>query len=51
MPRAAGATPDAGPSADSTAETAAETEPKPEVGVGPWDGDLPEGEHWDPDLL
>ncbi|WP_017934382.1 TrmH family RNA methyltransferase [Nocardioides sp. Iso805N] len=22
-----------------------------EVGVGPWDGPLPEGDHWDPDLL
>ncbi|BCW81327.1 RNA methyltransferase [Arthrobacter sp. NicSoilC5] len=24
---------------------------KAEVGVGPWEGDLPEGDHWDPDLL
>ena len=23
----------------------------PEVGVGPWEGPWPEGEHWDPDLL
>ena len=22
-----------------------------EVGVGPWEGEWPEGEHWDPDLL
>ncbi|MDR6640703.1 TrmH family RNA methyltransferase [Paenarthrobacter nitroguajacolicus] len=28
-----------------------EAEAKPEVGVGPWEGELPEGEHWDPDLL
>ena len=26
-------------------------EPKAEVGVGPWQGQWPEGEHWDPDLL
>jgi tRNA G18 (ribose-2'-O)-methylase SpoU len=25
--------------------------PKTEVGVGPWEGELPEGDHWDPDLL
>ncbi|WP_181884888.1 TrmH family RNA methyltransferase [Arthrobacter sp. RT-1] len=25
--------------------------PKAEVGVGPWEGELPEGDHWDPDLL
>jgi tRNA G18 (ribose-2'-O)-methylase SpoU len=24
---------------------------KPEVGVGPWEGELPEGDHWDPELL
>ena len=24
---------------------------KAEVGVGPWEGELPEGDHWDPDLL
>ena len=24
---------------------------KPEVGVGPWEGEPPEGDHWDPDLL
>lgn len=23
----------------------------PEVGVGPWEGPWPEGEHWDPELL
>ncbi|MBT2566811.1 rRNA methyltransferase [Arthrobacter sp. ISL-85] len=29
-----------------------EAEPaKVEVGVGPWEGELPEGDHWDPDLL
>lgn len=28
-----------------------EAEPKAEVGVGPWEGELPEGAHWDPDLL
>ncbi|HKU30156.1 MAG TPA: TrmH family RNA methyltransferase [Arthrobacter sp.] len=28
-----------------------EAEAKAEVGVGPWEGDWPEGEHWDPDLL
>ena len=33
------------PSADAAAE------PKAEVGVGPWEGELPQGEHWDPDLL
>ncbi|MEY9775004.1 tRNA G18 (ribose-2'-O)-methylase SpoU [Arthrobacter sp. MW3 TE3886] len=26
-------------------------EPKAEVGVGPWEGEVPQGEHWDPDLL
>ena len=30
-------------------ETAAGSEP--DVGVGPWVGDWPSGEHWDPDLL
>lgn len=25
--------------------------PEREVGVGPWEGAWPEGEHWDPDLL
>ncbi|MEG9225015.1 TrmH family RNA methyltransferase [Aeromicrobium sp. Sec7.5] len=32
----------------------AEPEPEPdrsEVGVGPWDGPLPTGDHWDPELL
>lgn len=29
-----------------------EAEPaKAEVGVGPWEGELPQGDHWDPDLL
>ncbi|MET3951363.1 TrmH family RNA methyltransferase [Arthrobacter sp. UYEF36] len=31
--------------------TVAEAEAKAEVGVGPWVGELPEGDHWDPDLL
>ena len=31
--------------------TSAEAEAKAEVGVGPWEGQLPEGDHWDPDLL
>ena len=25
--------------------------PSHQVGVGPWEGPLPEGEHWDPELL
>ncbi|ROZ62169.1 TrmH family RNA methyltransferase [Kocuria soli] len=25
--------------------------PRPEVGVGPWVGPWPEGDHWDPELL
>ena len=24
---------------------------RPEVGVGPWEGEWPQGEHWDPELL
>ncbi|MDO5618859.1 TrmH family RNA methyltransferase [Kocuria sp.] len=24
---------------------------RPEIGVGPWEGPWPDGEHWDPDLL
>lgn len=28
-----------------------EPEPKAAVGVGPWEGELPQGGHWDPDLL
>ena len=27
------------------------TEPEREVGVGPWEGPWPEGDHWDPELL
>jgi tRNA G18 (ribose-2'-O)-methylase SpoU len=27
------------------------TDGAPEVGVGPWEGPWPEGEHWDPELL
>lgn len=26
-------------------------EPEREVGVGPWEGDWPSGDHWDPELL
>ena len=40
-----------GSPAGNASEAAAEAEPKAEVGVGPWEGELPEGEHWDPDLL
>ncbi|WP_237686309.1 TrmH family RNA methyltransferase [Arthrobacter jiangjiafuii] len=29
----------------------AETVPTHQVGVGPWEGPLPEGDHWDPELL
>ena len=32
-------------------EGAAETVARPEVGVGPWEGEWPEGGHWDPELL
>ena len=32
-------------------EGAAEAEARPEVGVGPWEGEWPEGGHWDPELL
>ncbi|MCW2130988.1 tRNA G18 (ribose-2'-O)-methylase SpoU [Arthrobacter sp. VKM Ac-2550] len=48
----------AAPAADSendsgnAAAAAVETGPDvPAVGVGPWEGPLPEGEHWDPELL
>ncbi|MBB5598679.1 tRNA G18 (ribose-2'-O)-methylase SpoU [Neomicrococcus lactis] len=36
-----------------TSEPSAEPSPEPlhEVGVGPWEGEWPEGEHWDPELL
>ena len=27
------------------------TAPVPQVGVGPWEGPPPEGDHWDPELL
>ncbi len=33
------------------AADAQEQEPQHEVGVGPWEGDWPEGDHWDPELL
>ncbi|MFE4194258.1 TrmH family RNA methyltransferase [Paenarthrobacter sp. NPDC056912] len=35
--------------AETTAE--GEAEAKAEVGVGPWEGEWPVGDHWDPDLL
>jgi tRNA G18 (ribose-2'-O)-methylase SpoU len=28
-----------------------ETAPAHQVGVGPWEGPMPEGDHWDPELL
>jgi tRNA G18 (ribose-2'-O)-methylase SpoU len=37
------------PTANSAVADAAEN--KAEVGVGPWEGELPDGGHWDPDLL
>jgi tRNA G18 (ribose-2'-O)-methylase SpoU len=38
--------------ADEPHHEPGEAEPaKAEVGVGPWQGELPEGDHWDPDLL
>lgn len=40
-----------GTPAESHAATGEAPEPKAEVGVGPWDGSWPEGEHWDPELL
>ncbi|WP_181149931.1 RNA methyltransferase [Arthrobacter sp. MYb227] len=33
------------------ADTTPEYEERPEVGVGPWEGDLPSDEHYDPELL
>jgi tRNA G18 (ribose-2'-O)-methylase SpoU len=39
-------------SADSTPLPDAQVpDPRPEVGLGPWEGPLPEGGHWDPELL
>ena len=39
----------------SEAESRAPYDPmphgQPEVGLGPWPGEWPEGEHWDPELL
>ena len=32
-------------------DAAADTAPTHQVGVGPWEGPLPEGDHWDPELL
>ncbi|NUL47625.1 RNA methyltransferase [Cellulosimicrobium funkei] len=51
--------PGAGPVTPATAQTGSgadvvpgvETGPEREVGVGPWEGDWPDGEHWDPELL
>ncbi len=37
--------PDAVPGAEAGAAE------RPEVGVGPWEGEWPAGEHWDPELL
>ncbi|UWX98607.1 RNA methyltransferase [Arthrobacter zhaoxinii] len=34
---------------DDTADET--TAPTHQVGVGPWEGPLPEGDHWDPELL
>ncbi len=39
------------PPAGTPAAPDGEAEPKAEVGVGPWQGPWPQGEHWDPDLL
>ena len=33
------------------AEGGADAAAAPEVGVGPWEGPWPEGDHWDPELL
>lgn len=46
---APGETAQTGPVADVV--PGMETGPEREVGVGPWEGDWPEGEHWDPELL
>ena len=45
--------PETPPEPSAGTETAADgdAEPKAEVGVGPWQGQWPEGPHWDPDLL
>ncbi|MGM7666831.1 TrmH family RNA methyltransferase [Microbacterium sp. A93] len=48
-----------GPGADVVPDPDTEPEPEPdpepgserEVGVGPWEGEWPSGEHWDPELL
>ncbi len=39
------------PSAGTETAPDGDAEPKAEVGVGPWQGQWPEGPHWDPDLL
>ncbi|OMH32475.1 TrmH family RNA methyltransferase [Tersicoccus sp. Bi-70] len=46
--------PDADPPADpsgAASGAADDAEPVLPVGVGPWEGPWPEGEHWDPELL
>ncbi|WP_425256401.1 MULTISPECIES: TrmH family RNA methyltransferase [unclassified Pseudarthrobacter] len=37
--------------ANAAPEAGIEEAPQPEVGVGPWEGELPDGDHWDPELL
>lgn len=39
------------PDASNTADAPEYLEPNHEVGLGPWEGELPEGDHWDPELL
>ena len=39
------------PEPGAPAETPEYPELHHEVGVGPWEGELPQGEHWDPELL
>ncbi|POH59248.1 rRNA methyltransferase [Arthrobacter glacialis] len=41
------------PAPENSASTEAPeyVEPHHEVGVGPWEGELPQGDHWDPELL
>ncbi|GAA4768615.1 TrmH family RNA methyltransferase [Citricoccus nitrophenolicus] len=43
--------PDALGKAGAAVVRGGEVEPEREVGVGPWEGDWPEGDHWDPELL
>jgi len=51
IPDDAGATPAAELPPAPFTEADTESGPKAEVGVGPWEGELPHGDHWDPDLL